>query len=78
MIFFLLLTYKKNTFKIIGKSGFSAVIGGFFLSLSFVAYTFGILATSVANVVFITTDLKFERNDNPVIGSVTSSKGTVR
>jgi drug/metabolite transporter (DMT)-like permease len=53
LIFFLLLTYKKNTFKIIGKSGFSAVIGGFFLSLSFVAYTFGILATSVANVVFI-------------------------
>ena len=31
LIFFLLLTYKKNTFKIIGKSGFSAVIGGFFL-----------------------------------------------
>ena len=53
LIIFLLLTYKKNTFKIIGKSGFSAVIGGFFLSLSFVAYTFAIISTSVANVVFI-------------------------
>ena len=29
------------------------MIGGFFLSLSFVAYTFAILSTTVANVVFI-------------------------
>ncbi len=50
---FLLLTYKKDTFKVIKSSGFPAVVGGLFLSLSFVAYTFGIMATSVANVVFI-------------------------
>jgi len=53
LIIFLFLTYKKSTFKIIRKSGYPALIGGFFLSLSFVAYTFGITATSVANVVFI-------------------------
>tara|TARA_B110001452_G_scaffold255419_1_gene247847 strand:- start:2696 stop:3559 length:864 start_codon:yes stop_codon:yes gene_type:complete len=53
LIFFLFFTYKKNTFKIISDSGFSALIGGFFLSLSFVAYTFAILSTTVANVVFI-------------------------
>jgi drug/metabolite transporter, DME family len=50
---FLFLTYKKNTFRMIKESGYPALIGGFFLSLSFVAYTFAILATSVANVVFI-------------------------
>jgi drug/metabolite transporter, DME family len=53
LVFFLFLTYKKNTFKIITNSGFPAIIGGFFLSLSFVAYTIGITNTSVANVVFI-------------------------
>ena len=50
---FLLLTYKKNTLKIIKDAGFPAVIGGFFLSLSFIAYTFAITSISVANVVFI-------------------------
>ena len=53
LIIFLLLTYKKDAIKIITDSGLPAVIGGFFLSLSFVAYTFGITSTSVANVVFI-------------------------
>ena len=53
LIIFLSLTYKKNTIKIITDSGFPAVIGGFFLSLSFVAYTFAITTTTVANVVFI-------------------------
>jgi DME family drug/metabolite transporter len=53
LIIFLFSTYKKNTFAIIGDSGFIAVIGGFFLSLSFVAYTFAITSTTVANVVFI-------------------------
>jgi drug/metabolite transporter, DME family len=50
---FLFLTYKKKTFKIIRDAGVLAIIGGFFLSLSFVAYTFAITSTSVANVVFI-------------------------
>jgi DME family drug/metabolite transporter len=53
LVVFLFLTYKKNTFKIIGDSGFPAIFGGFFLSLSFVAYTFAITSTTVANVVFI-------------------------
>ena len=53
LIIFLFSTYKKNTFAIIRDSGFIAVIGGFFLSLSFVAYTFAITSTTVANVVFI-------------------------
>jgi|TARA_B100001063_G_scaffold240247_1_gene264968 drug/metabolite transporter (DMT)-like permease len=53
LLIFLFSIYRFKTFKIIGDSGFSAVIGGFFLSLSFVAYTLGITSTSVANVVFI-------------------------
>jgi DME family drug/metabolite transporter len=53
LIIFLSLTYKKDTFKIIKNSGFPAVVGGFFLSLSFIAYTFAITSTTVANVVFI-------------------------
>ena len=53
LIIFLFITYKKNAVKKIAESGFPAIIGGFFLSLSFVAYTFGITHTSVANVVFI-------------------------
>ena len=51
--FFLIVIYKKNTIQIIKKSGFPAVAGGLFLSLSFVAYTFAITSTTVANVVFI-------------------------
>ena len=50
---FLFTIYKRNTFKIIIGSGFPAVFGGFFLSLSFVAYTFAITSTTVANVVLI-------------------------
>ena len=53
LVIFLFLTYKKKTFKIIGDSGLPGLIGGFFLSLSFVAYTFAITSTTVANVVFI-------------------------
>ena len=53
LTFFLLVTYKKNTIKIIKDSGFPAIFGGFFLSLSFVAYVFAITTTTVANVVFI-------------------------
>jgi len=53
LLVFLFSIYRYKTFKIISDSGFSAVIGGFFLSLSFIAYTLGITSTSVANVVFI-------------------------
>ena len=53
LILFLIFTYKKKAIKIIADSGIPAIVGGFFLSLSFVAYTIGITSTSVANVVFI-------------------------
>tara|TARA_B100001093_G_scaffold482733_1_gene514643 strand:+ start:4144 stop:5010 length:867 start_codon:yes stop_codon:yes gene_type:complete len=53
LLIFLFLTYRKNMIRTIYNSGIPAVIGGFFLSLSFVAYTFAITSTSVANVVFI-------------------------
>ena len=53
LIIFLIFTYKKNTVKIIIRSGFPAIIAGLFLSLSFVAYVFAMSKTTVANVVFI-------------------------
>ena len=53
LVFFLLITYKKNTFKIIKNSGLPAVIGGFVMSLSFIAFVLAMSNTAVANVVFI-------------------------
>ncbi len=50
---FLYITYKKDTIKVIKKSGFSAVLGGLVMSFSFVAFVVAITNTSVANVVFI-------------------------
>jgi drug/metabolite transporter, DME family len=50
---FLFFTYKQNAFKIIKASGVPAVIGGLFLSLSFVAFIVAMTETTVANVVFI-------------------------
>ena len=50
---FLIVTYKNKTFKIIKDSGFSAVVGGFVMSFSFVAFVIAMSNTTVANVVFI-------------------------
>jgi len=50
---FLLISYKKNTFKIIKDAGYPGLIGGFVMSFSFVAFIFAMLSTTVANVVFI-------------------------
>ena len=50
---FLLLTYKKNVPKIIKDSGLPGLLGGFVMSFSFIAFVFGMMNTSVANVVFI-------------------------
>ena len=50
---FLVVIYKKNTFKIIKDSGFPAIIGGLFLSLSFIAFVISMTETTVANVVLI-------------------------
>ena len=53
LIAFLLVTYKKNTFNIIKESGLPGLLGGFVLSLSFVAFVVAMSNTTVANVVFI-------------------------
>ena len=50
---FLLLIYKKDSAKIIIKSGLPALLGGFVMSFSFIAFVFAMINTSVANVVFI-------------------------
>ena len=53
IILFLLITYKKNTLNIIKESGFPALLGGFVMSFSFVAFVVAMSNTNVANVVFI-------------------------
>ena len=53
IVIFLLLTYKKQAFGIIKKSGFVGILGGVFLSTSFVGYIFSMTETTIANVVFI-------------------------
>jgi len=50
---FLILIYKKNAAKIIKNSGLPALLGGFVMSFSFIAFVFAMMNTSVANVVFI-------------------------
>lgn len=50
---FLILTYKKKTINIIKSSGLPALLGGFVMSFSFIAFVFAMMNTSVANVVFI-------------------------
>ncbi len=50
---FLLLIYKKKAVNIIKDSGLPALLGGFVMSFSFIAFVFAMLNTSVANVVFI-------------------------
>ena len=53
LMFFLIVTYKKNTIKIIKDAGFPAVLGGLVMSLSFIAFVVSMSITTVANVVFI-------------------------
>ncbi len=50
---FLLSIYKKKIIKIIKKSGFAGILGGFVMSFSFVAFVVAMSNTTVANVVFI-------------------------
>tara|TARA_B100000965_G_C19589604_1_gene757300 strand:+ start:1623 stop:2483 length:861 start_codon:yes stop_codon:yes gene_type:complete len=50
---FLFLTYKKESVNVVKKAGFAGILGGFFLSTSFVGYIFAITETTIANVVFI-------------------------
>ena len=53
LIAFILLTYRKKTFKKIKEAGAPGLIGGIFLSTNFVAYMYSMMETTVANVVFI-------------------------
>ncbi len=53
LITFLILIYRKEVFNIIKKSGFVGILGGIFLSTSFVGYIFAMTETTIANVVFI-------------------------
>jgi len=53
LMIFLIVTYKKNTIKIIKDAGYPAVLGGLVMSLSFIAFVVSMSITSVANVVFI-------------------------
>ena len=53
LTFFLISTYKKDTLKIFKDAGYPALVAGFVLSLSFVAYVYAMTITTVANVVFI-------------------------
>ena len=53
LLVFLISIYKKNTFKIIRDSGYPAILGGFVMSFSFVAFVIAMTNTTVANVVFI-------------------------
>ena len=50
---FLILTYKKETIKIIKRSGLAGILGGLVMSFSFVAFVVAMSNTTVANVVFI-------------------------
>ena len=50
---FLVVTYKKNTIKIIKDAGYPALLGGLVMSLSFIAFVVSMSSTTVANVVFI-------------------------
>ena len=57
---FLISIYKKDSFKIIKKSGLPALLGGSVMSFSFIAFVFAMINTSVANVVFtISTQTMF-------------------
>jgi len=53
LIAFLIVTYKKNTIKILKDAGLPAVLGGLVMSLSFIAFVVAMTSTTVANVVFI-------------------------
>ena len=53
LIVFLVSTYKKNTIKVIQDAGFPALLGGLFMSFSFIAFIVSMSSTTVANVVFI-------------------------
>tara|TARA_B100000029_G_scaffold256968_1_gene253747 strand:+ start:72 stop:947 length:876 start_codon:yes stop_codon:yes gene_type:complete len=53
VIIFLLLSYKRNIFTVLYKSGIPGLIGGIVLSIGFASYVFAMYETTVANTNFI-------------------------
>jgi DME family drug/metabolite transporter len=53
LIIFLFSIYKKEAVSVIKKSGLPGVLGGFAMSLGFIAYIVSMTQTTVANVLFI-------------------------
>jgi len=53
LISFLFLIYKKEAVLTIKKSGLPGILGGFAMSVGFIAYIFSMTETTVANVLFI-------------------------
>ena len=51
--FFLILTYKKDVFNALYKSGFPGIFGGLILGFGFSSYVFAMYNTTVANTNFI-------------------------
>jgi len=52
---YLIITYKKNFFKIFYQSGIPGLIAGLFLGFGFASYVFAMYYTTVANTLFIIT-----------------------
>jgi len=53
LIIFIYLTYKNEALSVIKKSGIPGALGGFAMSLGFIAYIVSMTQTTVANVLFI-------------------------
>ncbi len=53
ILFFLIISYKKTTFKAFKELGFPGFIGGIILSFGFCGYVFAMYNTTVANTNFI-------------------------
>jgi drug/metabolite transporter (DMT)-like permease len=52
---YLLITYKKNFFKVFYQSGIPGIVAGLFLGFGFASYVFAMYYTTVANTLFIIT-----------------------
>jgi drug/metabolite transporter (DMT)-like permease len=53
LIIFIYSIYKNEAISVIKKSGFPGILGGFAMSLGFIAYIVSMTQTTVANVLFI-------------------------
>jgi len=53
LIIFIYCTYKDKAISVIKKSGLPGILGGFAMSLGFIAYIVSMTQTTVANVLFI-------------------------